>query len=283
MAPVKIDYSCYTLHGSTERHGALLRFTWKEGVGYGDLHLWPELGDAPLETHLQLGLSSPLIQRAATRAKPPRQFEGLKIPPSHHLVTHLETPPPNATHIKVKIGRYPNEIERLYKLATACPNAKLRLDANERFSREEFYTFLNQLQDLFYRIDFIEDPYPYNPITWAEDQVKLDLSFACDRQVLQAMGHPESAQVIVIKPALHPIIKPENQRLVITSNLSHPLELYQTAHDAATAGITEVCGLLSYTAYEPDPYSQRFSCNTNRLIPPPTLDDLLEKEAWTSL
>lgn len=283
MAPVKIDYSPYTLHGVTERKGALLRFTRQEGVGYSDLHPWPELGDDPLETHLQMGMASPLIQHAAVRAKIPRSFEGLTIPPSHFLVTNHETPPPNATHIKIKVARHSNELEQLHAIATACPNAKLRLDANERFSREEFYRFVEQFQDLYSRIDFIEDPYPYDPAAWAEDQMKLGLSFACDRQVQQAIGYPESARVLVIKPAIHAITKSPSQRLIVTSNLSHPLELLQTAHDAASHGITEVCGFLSYTAYSPDQYSKRFTHKQNILIPPPFFNDLLEKEAWITL
>ncbi len=69
-----------------EHHGALIRIKHqgKRGAyGYGCIHPWPELGDAPLERQLEMlkqGGSSPLIRAAlacseADETTPEEDFE----------------------------------------------------------------------------------------------------------------------------------------------------------------------------------------------------------------
>src|SRR5436305_13717734 len=78
------------LAGARPRHGALIRV----GDGVGDVHPWPELGDAPLDEQLALlarGQTTALTAQslhfaaidAAARCDGRSLFDGVTIPESH--------------------------------------------------------------------------------------------------------------------------------------------------------------------------------------------------------
>ncbi len=310
---VIVSYWDYQLHpksalnalvSNKPRQGALLRLS-QEGVhGYADLHPWPELGDEPLSSQLenlkQGRLNSQMSQTlrialedAQARSEGRSLFEGLTIPQSHWLCTdpaeldgamidHLLSK--GFTRIKVKIGRSPREeAEKLAGLSLS--NLLLRLDANSSFSIEEMLSFLKKLNSILDKVEFIEDPCPFDIKQWAALQEYIPL--AADRYAIEALDRPEIAKWIVVKPAIMETPSVSCQKLTFTSYLDHPVGQLYAAYSAAKHHCQEVCGLLSHTSYQPDPFSSSLSNSGPRLIPPKGtglgFDHLLEALPWKNL
>ena len=256
------------------RRGALIRI---DG-GYADIHPWPELGDAPLNEQLALlarGETTPLtraslkfadIDRAARRDER-SLFDGLTIPPSHWPGPD---PPGGFDTVKLKsIDRIPEHV-------------RLRIDFNATLTPEEFVRIAATLPRQ--RIDFIEDPCPYDAATWTDLRARTGLRLALDRG--SVAGQRRGADVLVIKPAIEEI-PPADSELVVTSYMDHPIGQLCAAYAAATTGITTTCGLVTHVLYEPDPFIDRMQIEGTRLVPPGGtgwgFDDLLEGLPWRTL
>jgi len=256
------------------RRGALIRV---DG-GYADIHPWPELGDAPLNEQLALlarGETTPLtraslkfadIDRAARRDER-SLFDGLTIPPSHWPGPD---PPGGFDTVKLKsIDRIPEHV-------------RLRIDFNATLTPEEFVRIAATLPRE--RVDFIEDPCPYDAATWTDLRARTGLRLALDRG--SVAGQRRGADVLVIKPAIEEI-PPTDSELVVTSYMDHPIGQLCAAYAAATTGITTTCGLVTHVLYEPDPFIDLMQIDGARLIPPGGkglgFDDLLERLPWRTL
>lgn len=324
---MKIDHALYTLtverhyltvQGYTQRHGALLRFTFDDGsFGYADCHPWQELGDLPLADQLQLlsqGKFTPLTERSlifatldeAARIKKKNLFEKLTIPQSHFLVANIlawhlpliaEAIEQKFTVLKIKLGTdLQNELVRLKALFKWLEKTdlKVRLDFNLKLTKEKFQSFLSEISPWWHLIDFCEDPFLFNVNSWKEIQ-KIGPALACDARSEQAISHANASKVCVIKPAQQSEIpflqKPSDQRLVITSYLDHPLGQLSAAYSAALVSRdskrVDVCGLMSHRIYQPNAFSEQLCWNNaNFKIPPGTgfgYDDLLAKQDWKTL
>lgn len=256
------------------RRGALIRI---DG-GHADIHPWPELGDATLDEQLALlarGETTPLtraslkfadIDRAARRDER-SLFDGLTIPPSHWPGPD---PPGGFDTVKLKsIDRIPEHV-------------RLRIDFNATLTPEEFVRIAATLPRE--RVDFIEDPCPYDAATWTDLRARTGLRLALDRG--SVAGQRRGADVLVIKPAIEEI-PPTDSELVVTSYMDHPIGQLCAAFAAATAGITATCGLVTHVLYEPDPFIDRMQIDGARLIAPGGtgwgFDDLLEGLPWRTL
>ena len=256
------------------RRGALIRI---DG-GYADIHPWPELGDATLDEQLAMlarGETTPLtraslkfadIDRAARRDER-SLFDGLTIPPSHWPGPD---PPGGFDTVKLKsIDRIPEHV-------------RLRIDFNATLTPEEFVRIAATLPRQ--RIDFIEDPCPYDAATWTDLRSRTGLRLALDRAGVA--GQRNGADVLVIKPAIEEI-PPTDSEIVVTSYMDHPIGQLCAAFAAATAGITATCGLVTHVLYEPDPFIDRMQIDGARLITPGGtgwgFDDLLEGLPWRTL
>jgi O-succinylbenzoate synthase len=325
---MKIDHALYTLtverhfvtvQGHTQRHGALLRFTFDDGsFGYADCHPWQELGDLPLADQLQLlsqGKFTPLTERSlifatldeAARIKKKNLFENLIIPQSHFLIANIlawhlpliaEAIEQQFTVLKIKLGAdLQNELLRLKVLFKWLEKTdlKVRLDFNLKLTQEKFHSFLNEISSWWHLIDFCEDPFPFNLNSWKEMQ-KAGPTLACDSESEQAVSHPKAAKVCVIKPAQQSEIpflqKPSNQRLVITSYLDHPLGQLCAAYVAAfiqskSSRKVDICGLMSHRVYQPNAFSEQLCWNNaNFKVAQGTglgYDELLAKQDWKPL
>lgn len=281
----KVKHSLYELVGKrniqskqsyASRQGALLQVEFEDGtVGYADCHPWEELGDLPLKTQLELlstGRCTRLTARsihyakidAKARANKANVLKNCKIPSSHYLISNLDSAALDEaakawkngfTHIKIKLGKELNkEEELLKKLAQALPEVKLRLDFNSKLNRDQFIMFLDRISSYRDRIDFIEDPCPYDYGTWRQVQETFQVSLAADEHFKVAFGNPEAAKVLIMKPAVHCMkLIDGSQRLVVTSYLDHPIGQLGAAYIASKAS-DEVCGLFSHTAYESNPF-----------------------------
>ena len=261
----------YTLHSrrGTTRSGALLRVD----DGFADIHPWPELGDAPLDEQLALlarGETTPLTRAslrlaqldAGARRRGVSLFEGLTIPLSHWPGND---PPAGFDTIKTKgVVDFP-------------ANVRIRIDFNARLSAEEFVRIAETLPKE--RIDFIEDPCPYDEEVWRELRARTGLRLALDR-------FEGDADVLVHKPALQSAW-PAHNDVVVTSYMDHPVGQFGAAYVAATHPANARCGLFTHVLYEPDAFLERIESDGARLLPPRGtgigFDDLLERLPWTSI
>ena len=261
----------YTLRMSSGevREGALLRV----GDGFADVHPWPELGDAPLDeqlTSLARGVITPLmrasLQCAAIDGEARRcgvsLFDGVTIPLSHWPGND---PPPGFDTVKLK------------RVMDVPAHVRIRIDFNARLSPAEFLRIAASLPKE--RVDFIEDPCPYDEDVWRELRASTGLRLALDRFV-------GNADVIVHKPALQ-TEWPVHDDIVVTSYMDHAIGQFYAAYVAATHHVNPRCGLMTHVLYEPDAFFERVECDGARLLPPRGtglgFDDLLERLPWKAI
>ena len=253
------------------RYGALIRV---DG-GVADVHPWPELGDLPLDEQLarlargettlltEASLEFASIDAAARRDRR-SLFDGLTIPPSH-----WPGPDPPAVFDTVK----------LKNIDVIPDRVRLRIDFNATLSADEFVRIAATLPHE--RIDFIEDPCPYNASIWRELRAKTGLRLALDRR--GSSSEADSYDVLIVKPALDKI-PCTNAEIVVTSYMDHPIGQLCAAYAAATAGTKSTCGLITHVLFENDPFIERMRIDGTRLVPPEGtgwgFDDLLEKLPW---
>jgi O-succinylbenzoate synthase len=315
---MNIAYALYELESNRslsaksstqKRQGALLKVTFEAGmVGFSDCHPWPELGDLPLRQQLERlarGQKTPLLHcalefakiDAAARFKKMKVLVDLNIPRSHFLVTYLLDWTPRHvsqviqqgyTHVKIKVGRnMDQEIECLHSLFLNS-SIKLRLDFNEHLTSESFRSFLSRMEKMHSKVEFIEDPFPYHPQSWAAFQ-KEGWNLACDREAHRACHHPESAGVLIVKPALQSIDEWQQwiyQTRIVTSYLGHPLGQMTAAYVASLVdpGCCFVHGLHSHYVYHHNPFSRHLNWENPDFIVPPGqgfgFDQELEQLNW---
>ena len=268
------------LAGAAPREGALLR----AGDGFADVHPWPELGDAPLDEQLALlarGETTPLTRRSLWFASVWKRdlFEGLTIPRSHWPGSD---PPAGFDTVKVKMpgGALPDGV-------------RLRLDFNASIDAAEFARIARTLPRE--RIDFIEDPTPYDAETWRRLRAQTGLSFALDRAAFMAPLPARGARVAegrvrgatlpydvrIIKPAVDEMPITEIP-IIITSYMDHPIGQLHAAYVAATTTPDATCGLVTHVLFENDPFIERMRIDDARLVPP-DFTDLLEALPWKRL
>jgi len=261
------------LAGAEPRRGALIRI----GSGFADVHPWPELGDEPLPRQLAMlarGLTTPLTARSLALAKVDADareagrslFEGVIIPQSHWPGSD---PPPAFSIAKVKTG------------AALPDRVRLRIDYNAMLTAEEFLEVAAALpRD---RIDFIEDPCPYDGPTWSMLRERTGLRLALDRAFAT-----EGVDVVVVKPAIQDIdmFIEWGSSFIVTSYMDHPVGQLGAAYVAATHEVG-VCGLLTHVLFQPNAFSERLRIAGTRLLPPDGsglgFDDLLESLPWKKL
>jgi len=258
------------------RAGALLRLRDDDGAeGFADLHPWPELGDVELEQQLAMLARGEFTEQsrasvelarvdARARAQGLSLFEGLTIPQSHWPGND---PPEGFDTVKIK-GVMP-----------VPDGVRIRIDFNATLSAEEFVEIARTLPRE--RIDFIEDPCPYDPQTWQRLRERTGLRLALDRGTGDG-GY----DVLVHKPALS-AQWPGAGEIVVTSYMDHAIGQFGAAYVAAAHRIEGRCGLMTHVLYEPDAFIDRIERDGARLLPPKGtgigFDDLLEKQSWTTL
>lgn len=251
------------------RAGALLRV----GDGFADIHPWPELGDAPLDEQLALlarGETTPLTRASLrladvdgeARRRGVSLFDGLTIPLSHWPGND---PPPGFDTVKIK------------GVMDVPAHVRIRIDFNARLTADGFLRLAGTLPR--HRIDFIEDPCPYDAATWRALRERTGLRLALDR-------FEGDADVLVHKPALQ-TTWPRHNDVVVTSYMDHPVGQFGAAYVAATHATNARCGLFTHVLYEADAFIERIESDGARLLPPRGtgigFDNLLERLPWTSI
>lgn len=316
---IKIEYSPYSLIAKSslnsrcqklQREGALLKVYYADDkVGYADCHPWVELGDLPLNdqlSHLARNNLTPLTRRslhfakvdADARARQYHLFTCLKSPLSHFLIGDLANFSPLDLELameeghrcfKIKVGR--DSMAELQQLKTIFSKAAitLRLDFNEKLTKDQLETFLFAMDDgVKESIDFIEDPFPYNEKSWEDIQSKFYIQLACDRRAPEAKNRPFSSSTLILKPAIQ---SPEQlisatQPLIVTSYLDHPLGQLAAAYTTCQLEnySDRIHGLNSHYLYQENTYSRQLSSKGPKFIFPVGtgfgFNELLEEESW---
>ena len=318
------------------RSGALIKVSFEDGTtGYADLHPWTEFGHAPLGEHLaSLTAGQPThlvnlaLRHARTDAAARRAgvslFDGLPEVGSHALFTDWTTAPRSAfeqcvaegyTAVKLKVGRSPqHEAEALNQLTDL--SLHWRLDANATFQgREERPArpleqtrtsgplvptkWLALLHDsIRQNIEFLEDPFPYDPAAWFALSQDEHLTIALDWQLPVLPPPWPGAQILLIKPAsqdafpLALAAAHAGMQIVVTHSMDHPLgqsvalwtamRLRQRHGDLARTGGLQATGL-----YQADAFSEQIQTRGPQTVPPPGtgfgFDILLDNLRWVSL
>lgn len=288
--------------------GALIRV----GDGFGCLHPWPELGDPGLASllrelkHDAVGdpLTKEAVKMAAIDEQGRRRGESMlekiadKIPESHATLPDCtsgavgEAVRRGFSVIKIKGRRdYPELAGRMDEISRKWPDLRWRVDFNEVLSLQETLCFAQCMSDhVRTRLDFIEDPCPYERNAWDEIRRVTGLALAIDRNLA---GNRGSFDLVVLKPAREGITCHDDTRMrtVVTSNMDHPLGQCFAALRAGRlvelGKKVEVCGLQTQDLFEPTEFSERLGPARPKFQSPGGtglgFDDLLERLPWKRL
>lgn len=312
---MKIHVSKYVLEpvidGVKPREGALLRFMFDDGsVGYADCSPEALLGDVALDKqleHLKSGKLTTLLQQslmfakmdAEARKKKKSVFDALPAPENNMTLLQVDEKSfsdalaKGFTHFKIKVLKdWKAQIALLKKLLKAMPeHCFVRFDFTSQLNEEELRNFYNEIKEWKKKIDYFEDPIPYEKESWQKMQLELGISFACDRE---SVNRGSDADIVVIKPAVQPFSSEKlkvNQKVVFTSTLDHPLGQVCAAYVAAKTkkekpGQVLKCGLSTQHAYKPTKYSMAMGSGPVITLQQGTgfgFDELLAQENWLSI
>jgi O-succinylbenzoate synthase len=264
------------------REGALLRVQTGSGAdGFADLHPWPELGDLLLDAQLEMlargettAQSQASLQLAsvdaAARTRGVSLFDGLTIPDSHWPGND---PPDGFDTVKIKgVRPVPDHV-------------RIRIDFNATLTATSFLEIARTLPTE--RVDFIEDPCPYDADTWTQLRRSTGLRLALDLAGGERDQTGLAYDVFVHKPALRTEWPHTDCEIVVTSYMDHPIGQFGAAYFAGSHSVASRCGLMTHVLYEPDAFIDRIECAGARLLPPKGtgigFDDLLESLVWTTL
>lgn len=309
------------LNAKSERvfhEGLLLRLELEEGVyGYGNVHPWPELGDASLKrclADLKAHKPNPLVDSAlwCARADGVARRDGinllrdLAVPLSHATVVgaglEAELQVGLAVErgfscVKLKAGRdLEADISLLEKIHARYPDLIYRLDYNGSVASARVVKQLEKMsKGLRAKIDFLEDPFQEQEENWQVLREDLGVEVGVDHSIeRQKAGY----DVAVVKPALHdvdPILEAALsgcRRVVLTSYMDHPLGQTFAAWRAGEAnekyhGVVDLCGLMTHELYEKNVFSERLgSTGPEWEYMEGTglgFDDLLADLVWTNI
>ena len=293
-----------------EFEGALIQI---DG-GFGCIHPWPELGDPSLEkclADLAGARRWPIVRRAIRCAEYDRAarvfdhslFEDMEVPTSHATLAKADAKEVAAaveagfSIVKLKGGRdLTAEAKFLDAMSAEFPALRWRLDFNESLTPEAVVEFLTGLAEKAKAaIDYLEDPCPYSDSAWEKLRRETRANLAVDRE---AAPLSVAAQVMVVKPAIdEPFLLGEsamanNQRVVVTSYMDHPVGQTFAAWEAARLGLqlpglVGVCGLQTHHLFEPDAFSEMLGAWSPEFTIPAGnglgFDDLLDALPWTRL
>jgi O-succinylbenzoate synthase len=295
------------------RAGALLKI---EG-GVADLHPCPELGELSLEEQLRslaAGHLTPLTRCALDFARLDAEarraqrslFEGLVVPDSHFFIEDFSVLESRASEkriasaigegferIKIKLDwDLDKHLPRLHRLMRLLEGTKLklRLDFNESLKLSDWEYFYSSLDPgELDRIDYLEDPSPFDRAAWSRMSEIHKCRLALDRsstRVLDdlhkqpewqeetlladrpnAVSGPLGFDTWILKPSIENskvalrTAANHMERVVFASRPAHPVGQSWVAWSAARALLEhplliDLCDLLSHRHYESHAFSE---------------------------
>jgi O-succinylbenzoate synthase len=274
---------------SSPRTGALLRVQWPQGVaGYADLHPWPELGDQPLDHHLEAIKKfhiSPLVEQAVWLAKKDSELRAIKKNAfvggaqiqNHFLISDISLISPTKLgeirqagfgKLKIKLGQdLEGELKFVQQLLDQHPFV-LRLDFNGRLTLTQFENFFSQFSaSQKSRIEYVEDPMPWDWKTWtdAASIITLAMDLEYFKVPWEQITQRPPFSVLIVKPARMDVdlaVKRINRfglKFSISNSLDHPLAMahcYSVAQKLKKFYPNTLldCSCFSLGAYEPNDF-----------------------------
>jgi O-succinylbenzoate synthase len=293
--------------------GALLRV----GSGYGCVHPWPEFGDAPIHEQLSLlaqGKTTPVTAMAlhcasidgTAREADISLFQDLDIPRSHYSWSFAQDTRPQFEKVlaegwpAIKAKGYANYGETTRFLENCArmsddPRLLFRVDFNACLTPDDFHKFIEFMPVRVYRqLDFVEDPFPYDPALWSASRDKWGVKLALDKGWRNGTTGFDS---VVVKPARRDwrtvAERHSDKPLVLTSAMDHGLGQMYAAYQAALARKEHghrigLCGLSTQHLFDADPFFERIRVTGGHMTPDLTggglgFGDVLEKLPWRPL
>lgn len=307
------------------RRGVLIR---REDGGVGCIQPWTELGDDLLEDELEaLRASAPL--RLGRRALACALADGAARAMGKSLFSaEEEAMPLSHASLPAQVGE--QELLRLHEAGFRCGKIKVsrhnqndvdqilergerlswmwRFDMNGGFSVPEYQAWSAAMwarfESFYERIEFVEDPVPYDLGAWAglplwpplaQDRGGPDISREEQDIFDKGMYVPpyrviKSAwedALLVARGAIE-----RGQRIVVTSYMDHPVGQSWAAYEAEKvkalyANSLALCGLMTQELYEPNSFSECLPPLTPRFRAAEGtglgFDSLLDKLPWARL
>ncbi len=299
-----------------------MRFLFEDGsVGYSDLCPMAEMGDRTIEQELRNvsrrkweGLSERSLyfaQRDAESRHANRSIYQAEVKIKNHFlisniigfelsrITELEKS--GYSEFKLKMGReLEKETESLKLICETMSNqSKVRIDFNAILSRERFEAWFDKNQKwLRPQLEFIEDPFVYDAMTWKSVSQRYGIRFALDQCAdpiaVQAVG----ADVIVIKPvkqnaqAIVNHFKGSTKKIIFTHYLDFPLgqmSAFAEAQKLFSAAKEQIltCGLQLQDIYEDFTFQSAIRNDGPYVMPPEGIglgfDSYLKTVEWKEL
>lgn len=278
---------------TSPRQGCLLKVDWENGhIGYADLHPWTELGDLPLDQQIsglrQGRLSSQIEQSiylakkdAIARKKKLSLFDQLPRVKNNFLISdYTQTKMTDIDQIysrgfntlKIKVGRDIVEDIKYVAKILSSGNFLVRLDFNNLSNWQYFERMMTELtQTHRSRIDYAEDPFPYDHIAYQE--ARKFCAVAVDREFSKVEFSTEQknpVDCIVLKPAIQDVEQ------VIAVGLKHRIPIAVTSYMDHSVGVAHaICiagewkrkhdwlitqaGCLTSRFYQADDFSKQIS------------------------
>ncbi len=270
----QIKYSQYILSKKSKlnsvdtspfREGALIKVTDGDNWGVADLCPWPTLGD--LTWRDEIKEEGVLFQRAVSLAKDDlkarKELRSLlqdKFVINNYVVTdyknfNFTNPKYLGKTLKIKGDK---NVEALVGILKQIPEGiKIRLDFNNILTAEQFDQFLVIAANVLDKIEYIEDPIPYDFDLWFPWNQSVPL--ASDFQV---KADKSAYDYQIMKPTRQRFFKlfgifSRNQKMTITSAIEHPVGLAHALRIAQEVAQSE-SGLLTLDLYEPTAFNKYF-------------------------
>lgn len=310
ISPYQLRRKAFSSHSpshlqTSSKKGVLLKVIFSSGkIGYTSCQTWDELGDGNLDSHITLlkkGELTPFMKNSLRLAS----FYGTsfwkdifkknKIQ-NHHFVTDLSSFVQRGEKtVKVlvdqgfqslKIKLTPRHLKKqtklLKNLSSFLPSSLLfRLDCNHSFNEREFTNWIEKNESwLVPHLDFIEDPFFYQPKAWSSLSQNFHVSLSLDREGFKTSSKCDNKNsewgkgidVFVIKPTLKdpkvflnrcknlPQYQKGSLKFVFTHNMDHVLgQLFSLMeakrHKKDLKHKLHHCGLLSLKFYENLPFA----------------------------
>ncbi len=327
---MKISYCRYKLNPAVNlsntvpagrpSEGALLRVQWFQGpCGYSDCHPWPEFGDEPLDKQIELlsrGRLTALTEQSIWMAKRDavlrrEKLNALKIyarPKNHFLITDYkivtdwdlsQAKLSGFGTIKVKLGREPEaEAEWLNRICKMF-GFRIRADFNAKGDFSSFHNFMQKIAPYTkLRIEYIEDPMPYDIKAWREASDLAPLAMDLESKKVNWEVEKLPFKHLVLKPAIQDVdvmmahCRIKDLKVSISSYMDHPVGIVHAAYVASEikkkypATMID-CGLLSQKIYQFNDFMAHIEIQGPYLQGTKGtgigFDDLLKQQAWVPL
>ena len=227
--------------------------------GYGCMQAWPELGDHPLEYHMNaLRAGQPTLMGQAclnccridgdARRSGINLFSGLVAPTSHSLLMDVNSHDEidsliakSKTDALVKIKGTSNLTATLQAVEQVSRICRVRIDFNSCLDESSFESFVSSLSKQAHgRIEFVEDPVPYDEAQWRRISERTNVMLALDWGPNEAV---EGFGVRIWKPARQ-LEVPPGRTHCITHNMDHAIGRAYAVYQASRFnGNLLECGL----------------------------------------